>query len=213
MQITLTAHVSWLQIISFIDSSSGVNTAAGANRNIYYVNAFSNSLRSSTGVFLTNTDRQVSRLVEALLVYRPGTINLAAGINDLAARFSGLTVGYPAVAIVVAAGSSSRSGAVSAANRLRASYGGAVSVGGVALGSGTNRGTLGAISDSGLDGTSLSFSTPSFSSIAARCASVLANAGAAPASKPVTNVTSLSEKDFGPDQDRAQRSITRTITI
>lgn len=177
-----------LQLISFIDSSSG-----DGSRNIYYVSTFSTAVRASTGVFLSNTDRRVSRLVAQLFVYRPGSTNLAVGIDDLTAQFSDLALSIPAVAILVAAGSSSRTSAVSAANRLRSAYSGGVSVGTIALGSGASTATLSAIASSGLGGDRLTFPGGSSSSIAARCASVVRSLGASPMHmRTLTNSTSSS---------------------
>lgn len=173
-----------MQLISFIDSSSGVNTAAGVNRNIYYVNAFSTAVRISTRVFLSNADRQVSRLIEQFFIYRGGSIdvgiNLAVGIDDLTAQISGITVSTPVCALVVAAGSSSRTAAVAAAGRLRSSYGGGVSIGCIPLGSASsaNVATLAAIASTGLDGATLSRRAPAVSSIAAQCEAVLRSLGA-----------------------------------
>ena len=154
-----------MQLISFIDSSSGVNTAAGVNRNIYYVTSFSNTVRGSTGLFLSNSDRQVSRLVAQQLTYRSGSISLTAGINDLATQYATLAVSIPGVAIIVAAGSSSRSAAVTATNRLRSSYSGGLSVVCVPLGSTTNVATLTAIAGSGLNGSPLVYRTQQFGRI------------------------------------------------
>ena len=154
-----------MQLISFIDSSSGVNTAAGVNRNIYYVTSFSNTVRGSTGLFLSNADRQVSRLVAQQLTYRSGSISLTAGINDIATQYATLAVYIPGAAIIVAAGSSSRSAAVAAANRLRSSYSGGLSVVCVPLGGTTNVATLTAIASSGLNGSPLVFGTQQFGQI------------------------------------------------
>lgn len=172
--------IATVQLISFIDTSSGVDTAAGPNRNIYYLNTFSAAVRSSTSVFLSNAERQVSRLVEQFFVYRGGSIDLAVAIDDLTAQISSLTVSTPALALVVAAGSSSRPAAVAAADRLRSSYGGGVSLGCVPLGSvsSENVATLAAIASTGLVRSSLSLRAPSLLSIAAQCTSVLRSLGA-----------------------------------
>lgn len=154
-----------MQIVSFIDTSSGVNTAAGVNRNIYFVASFSNTVRASTGVFLSNVDRQVSRLVEQQLVSRGGSINLAAGLDALAAEYATVTVSLPAFAVLVAAGSSSRTAAVAAAARVRASFGGALSLACIPLGSAANVETLEAIAGTGLRGEALVYETPLFGRI------------------------------------------------
>ena len=185
-----------MQLISFIDSSSGVNTAAGVNRNIYYLNAFSTSVRSSTRVWLSNADRQVSRLVEQFFVYRGGSVNLAAGLDDLTAQISGLSVSTPALALLLAAGSSSRTATVSAAARLLNSYNGGVSLGCVGLRSSltanaaTNLDTLGEIVSTGLRGASL-LRAPVLSSIAVQCTDILNRLGARPQLRTMQPVATL----------------------
>jgi len=141
-------------VIAFIDSTSGVNSASGANRNAYYITSFSNVAQDSTGVFLTNVGGQVSRLVAQRLVYRSGTINLAAGIDDLRDQFERLPVSMPAAALIVAAGSSSRSSGQVSADRLRSRnvYNGALSLACVSLGDQENNATLRVIASTGPDG-------------------------------------------------------------
>eukprot|EP00892_Ulva_mutabilis_P010419 jgi/Ulvmu1/774/UM010_0148.1 len=149
------------QIVAFIDASSGVGTAAGINRNIYYVASFASTVRGSTGLFLSNADHAVSRLVAQQLTpaSRGGTINLAAGLNDLTAQLRTLTAPLPALAVLVAAGSSSRTAAAGAADSLRGS-GDAVTLACVALGSAANVATLDAIASTGVNDTRLSLESP-----------------------------------------------------
>eukprot|EP00892_Ulva_mutabilis_P011218 jgi/Ulvmu1/8469/UM044_0002.1 len=158
------------QLVSFVDGSSGVNSTAGVNRNIYYVSFFSGSIRGSTGVFLSNADRRVSLLLQRLSdsrsISRSGTTDLAVGLDDLTARYRDVSTAIPALAFVVAAGTSSRTAAVSAAGRLRTGFGGALSLACISLGDGANTGTLAAIASEGLGGEALLFESPFFTEIA-----------------------------------------------
>eukprot|EP00892_Ulva_mutabilis_P004974 jgi/Ulvmu1/2849/UM145_0004.1 len=95
-----------VQIAAFIDSTSEVDTPAGANSNLYYVNTFQSFLQDTTGDFATNSGGAISDAVLAFTVPGGGT-NIGAGIDDLTAAYTRLTVPGERIAIVFTDGRAS----------------------------------------------------------------------------------------------------------
>eukprot|EP00892_Ulva_mutabilis_P004972 jgi/Ulvmu1/2847/UM145_0001.1 len=87
------------QIAAFIDSTSKVDTPAGANSNLYYVNTFESFLQDTTGDFASNSGGAVSDAVLAFTV-PGGSTNIGAGIDDLTAAYTRLTAPGERIAIV-----------------------------------------------------------------------------------------------------------------
>ena len=165
-----------MQVVTFVDATSGADTPAGANSNRYYVNAFTATIVGTTGSFRTNTNRQVSRAVESNIEYIAGGTNIAAGVNDLTAQFEALPGTVAGVAVVVTDGRSSRAEATAAADRLRAA---GVVVAAVAIGGEVDRATLDGVASTGSDGEELVFETDQFEDIAGLLAAVFTRIGAA----------------------------------
>lgn len=164
-----------VQIVAFVDATSGADTNAGANNNRYYVNAFTSIVTDTTGSFLTNTNRRVSRRIENDIQYRAGGTSIAAGIQDLREKFLDLPRGAAGLAVVITDGRSTRSAAAAAANALRSA---GVTVAAVAIGDGVDRGTLEAVASTGSDGEELVFGTDRFDDIAGLLAEVFTRIGA-----------------------------------
>lgn len=188
-----------LQIITFVDATSGANTTAGANSNRYYVNAFTSSIVGSTGSFLTNTNRRVSRSVQTNIEFSAGGTDIASGIEDLTAQFQELPGPIAGLAIVITDGQSTRAAAEAAANELRAE---GVTVAAVAIGGGVDRPTLEAVASTGSDGEELVFETDRFDDIAGLLAAVFSRIGV-----PLMNTYQLPYVSAHTDFSVAQRSI------
>ena len=163
-----------VQVVTFIDATSGADTPAGANSNRYYVNAFTATIVGTTSSFRTNTNRQVSRAVESNIEYIAGGTDIAAGVNDLTAQFEALPGTVAGVAVVVTDGRSSRAEATAAADRLRAA---GVEFAAVAIGGEADRTTLDAVASTGSDGEELVFETDQFEDIAGLLAAVFTRIG------------------------------------
>ena len=76
-----------LQVIQFVDETSGFSSGP-ANPNRYYANAVHHSVHSTTGLFDRNTDGDISAAILADVEFEAGGVNIAAGVNDLRARFT-----------------------------------------------------------------------------------------------------------------------------
>ena len=155
-----------MQIITFVDATSGANTTVGAKSNRYYVNAFTSSIVGTTGSFLTNTNRRVSRSVQSSIEYAAGGTDIAAGIEDLTAQVQQLPAPIAGLAIVITDGRSTRAAAEG------------VTVAAVAIGGGADRPTLEAVASTGSDGEELVFETDRFDDIAGLLAAVFTRIGA-----------------------------------
>ena len=70
-----------------VDESSEISAGA-ANPNLYYVNAVSDRVHSSTGVFDRNTDGIISAAITNDINFMGGGLNIPAGLNDLRSRFT-----------------------------------------------------------------------------------------------------------------------------
>ena len=70
-----------------VDESSEIATGA-ANPNLYYANAASGRVHSSTGVFDRNTDGVISAAIANDINPRGNGHNISAGINDLRSQFT-----------------------------------------------------------------------------------------------------------------------------
>lgn len=161
-----------MQIATFINQTSGVNTAEGVNSNAYYLNVFTSALVRSTGSFTTNSGGQAAAAVAALPRFSGGTV-IAAGIEDLTAQFQALGGTANKLAIVLTDGNG---GAVlDAADALRAE---GVTVVAVGLGGGPSARTLEDIASTGSDGSELVFANSEFSEIAALAVRALEAIGA-----------------------------------
>ena len=168
-----------MQLAAFIDRSSAVTAAGRANRNLYYIVSFSNTVRDTSGtIFLTNDNRRVSRLVLQRFVYRRGTLNLAVALNNLAARFKSLSAAASASAVVLTGGTSARTAAVTAARGLRTSFASRVAIASIALTPRANIAVLEGISSIGIGGQRLVFQTSVSTRVESLLASSISSAGA-----------------------------------
>lgn len=173
-----------VQLVAFIDRSSGVTSAGLANGNVYYITSFSGTVQDTSGtVFLTNTDRRVSRLVAQRFVYRSGTLNLAVALNDLAARFEALSSAASASAVVLTGGTSARDPTLTAARRLRTSVSSSVSISAIALTPSVNVAILESIVSRSVTGQRLVFQTSVFTRVGSLLTTSISTVGAPPASE------------------------------
>lgn len=174
----LTLQHGRVQLAAFIDRSSAVTSSGRANRNVYYVVSFSSTVRDTSGtVFLTNSNRRVSRLVRRF-VYRRGTLNLAVALRNLASRFQSLSTAFSASAVVVTGGTSARGAAVTAARGLRTSFTSGVVISSIALTTQVNIAVLEGISSIGVGGRRLVVQTSVITRLRTLLESSISSAGA-----------------------------------
>lgn len=174
-------RASALQIITFVDITSGVNKTAAANSNRYYVNSFNGTVVGTTASFLTNSDRRVSRSIQSSFEFGAGGLDIAAGLEDLTAQFRRLPGPTSGLAVVVTNGRSSRAAAEAAADELRAE-GVTVAVVAIRLRSGDTRGVdlemVEAVASTGRDGEELVFESTRVEDIVGLLAAVITRIGA-----------------------------------
>eukprot|EP00892_Ulva_mutabilis_P004582 jgi/Ulvmu1/2496/UM137_0022.1 len=151
------------EVMDFIDDSSGVDSANGANGNLYYVNTFSSFTDASTGNFSTNFERDVSDEVDITLFCDGGSVNAAAGIRDLVSAFNDLGAGRGIAFVILASFPDEGNPIIEAIASLRAQ---GVVVVAIAVGDGTSMATMMDIADEDASGSDLIFSAPSFAQLA-----------------------------------------------
>lgn len=175
---------SGVQMVAFIDATSGVNSAPGVNDNLYYASTFTFGVDASTGDFMTNDDRRVSQALEALQYPGRSANVIQVALDDIRGKFANLTT--PAAGLAVAITDGQLSGqlnrargtspelAEDAADRLRDA---GVTVATVGISS-VDRPTLELISSAGADGEELVFEAAEFTDIGGLLSDALSSIGA-----------------------------------